>query len=878
MATKEIIELLFNADYRGQPEMQKLKKDVSSLADDFDKGVKITAAFTTALLGMEAAALAASIGLAKSGAEAAGKFNDGFNEIGTLVTASSDELERFKAAMKDYASGSTASLDDIQAATYNAISAGVEWQKSLDFLNSAEKLSVAGKADLNSVVQVLTGSLNAYGASADEAGAYSDVLFNTVKSGVTTIPELASSLGQVTGLAASLNIPFDELNSIIATLTANGLSTGNAITAIKGALTGIIKPTTDAKKAAEELGIGFDYSTLQSKGFAGMMQEIASKSQGNEQAVTRLFGSVEGLNAALSLTSESGAQTFLDKLNAIQNSTGATDEAFNKMKDNAALIKQTLQNNLELTLGAIGEPLLDEFKDVDKAIASIFSSIRKSIESESGLGTVVDAVEGIAQTVSQVINNMAQNMDAALATADLSGFTNGFNLINDAIKGLDLGSPEGLAKALESVGNAFESLTQFSVSAASVLKSLIEVFGSMAAYVVSLDTGTLELVGTIGGLAIAISAVSAVISPLIAMLGTLKTIGGIAGALGTPAVLSNATTALTGLAGAMTKLGVAGAAGTAGFFAGQWLVEGVDNLTGWSEKAAESTIAGDELTKGLERFRQETGNANATMAEYANHLKAKQQADSQAKQSTDSLAESQNKLGAALGEAVSPEDLKRLESMGQVLLDAEGNIVGFTTAAEDSAGAMQSAADGVGVFGDKVDGTGVTVKKATDTLAGYGQVAKATDTVLKTIQDFKPVFDFQTAKVKAEADKVKAIMDNLGTSTKSVSESLSSAFGVISSGEFADLNFWEKNPIIDSIRKQTNAQEKLVESQSEMAKAQAKYMNEKTRHMASGGALIKIDGTRLEPQLEAFMMEVLRAIQVRMAEEQADFLLGVSSI
>ena len=141
MATQEIIELIFNADYRGQPEMQKLKKDVSSLADDFDKSVKITAAFTTALLGMEAAALAASIGLAKSGAEAAGKFNDGFNEIATIVDASTEDLTRFKAAMKDYASGSTASLDDIQSATYNAISAGVEWQKSLDFLNNAENIN-----------------------------------------------------------------------------------------------------------------------------------------------------------------------------------------------------------------------------------------------------------------------------------------------------------------------------------------------------------------------------------------------------------------------------------------------------------------------------------------------------------------------------------------------------------------------------------------------------------------------------------------------------------------------------------------------------------------------------------------------------------------
>jgi hypothetical protein len=343
-------------------------------------------------------------------------------------------------------------------------------------------------------------------------------------------------------------------------------------------------------------------------------------------------------------------------------------------------------------------------------------------------------------------------------------------------------------------------------------------------------------------------------------------------------VLSNATTALTGLAGAMTKLGVAGAAGTAGFFAGEWLVEGVDQLTGWSDKMAESTLVGDELTKSLARFREETGNANATMADYANHLKQKRDADASATQSTDSLAAAQDGLGEAVSGAVTEDDLKRLQGMGEVLLDAEGNVIGFSMAAEDSAGALQSAAEGVGAFGGQIDSTSGTVKRASDDLAGYGAVARETDSALKTIADFKPVFDFQTAKVKAEADKIKSIMDTLGASTKSVSDSLGAAFGVISSGEFADLNFWEKNPIINSIQKQTESQEKLVEAQSEVAKAQAKYMNQKTQQMARGGAMIQIDGTRLEPQLEAFMMEVLRAIQVRMAEDQADFLLGVSGI
>lgn len=855
--TKEVVELLFNADYKGQPEMRKLKKDVASLADDLSAGVGAVATFSTAMLGLEAAALGVSIGLAKSGVEAAGKFNDQFNEISTLIDITGHDLEVFKQGIRSYASESTASIEQIQSATYNAISAGIEYSSSLDFLRESEKLSVAGKAELNSVVQVLTGSLNAYGASADDAGGYSDVLFNTVRLGVTSIPELATSLGQVTGLAASLNIPFDELNAVIATLTANGLNTSTAISAIKGALTGIIKPSSAAADAAKELGIGFDYASLQSKGFSGLMQDIAESSGDNKEAVTKLFGSIEGLNAALSLTSESGAATFLDKLEEIKDSAGATDVAFLKMKDNASLIKQTLQNNIELTLGAIGEPLLDEFKDIDKAITAIFGSVRASIESETGLGVVVDAVEGIAGTVSQIINNMALNMDSALNQADLGGFVRAFELIDDALKSMDLVSPEGLAKALEAVGKAFEGLTEFSVNAGSVLAELLSAFGSMVSLLSNVDGETIAVAGSIGGLAIAVSAVSAILSPFLAVLMSLKKLGGVVGAIGTAASLSASGTALAGVAAAMGKLGVAGAAVGAGFFAGGWLVEGIDNLTGWSEKASESTVAGDELNKMLENFRKETGNANATMQDYGDHLRAKRDAEKASSQAVDGLASDQAKLNDTMNQATDWAALDALSEVGQVTFDAQGNMVSFNEALKDNS---------------------TTSKKASGELEIFGQVAKDTDLALKTIESFKPVFDFQTAKVEADAQQVKSIMEALGHSTKAVSESLGAAFGIISSGEFANLNIFDQADLMSSIREQTEAQAELAKGQANVANAQAEYTRSKTARMDSGGALIQIDGTRLEPQLEAFMMQVLQAIQVRAVEDQADFLLGVSQL
>jgi hypothetical protein len=64
-------------------------------------------------------------------------------------------------------------------------------------------------------------------------------------------------------------------------------------------------------------------------------------------------------------------------------------------------------------------------------------------------------------------------------------------------------------------------------------------------------------------------------------------------------------------------------------------------------------------------------------------------------------------------------------------------------------------------------------------------------------------------------------------------------------------------------------QNKLIEAQIDNVKAKTDALNR-------GEAMIKIDGTNLAPHLEAFMLEILKAIRVRVNAEFSDYLLGVT--
>ena len=81
--------------------------------------------------------------------------------------------------------------------------------------------------------------------------------------------------------------------------------------------------------------------------------------------------------------------------------------------------------------------------------------------------------------------------------------------------------------------------------------------------------------------------------------------------------------------------------------------------------------------------------------------------------------------------------------------------------------------------------------------------------------------------------------------------------------------------VFDQIDKENALREKSFQLQEKLTQAQIDNLNAQTKALASGDAIIKIDGAGLQPHLEAFMWEILKAVQVRANRDGMAFLLGV---
>lgn len=299
------------------------------------KDVNLVTDALTRLAFQAGSAIGALVGLSKSFG-AALDVDRALAEVNTLLPTTGDQLAFVDEQARQMAITFGSTATEQVKAFYDILSAGAaDAYEANETLAEANELAVAGVTSVGSAVNLLTSSVNAYGKEVLSMGQASDIAFLAVKLGKTTVDELASSLGRVTPIAASVGVSFAEVNGAIAAVTATGIQTSEAVSGLKAVFDNVLKPSTDAAKAARQYGIDLSIAGLQSKGFAGFMQEVITKTGGSEAALTRLFGSTEALNIAFALTKNEGA-AFNNIMAQMANAAGTTDVAFNKVAESAS--------------------------------------------------------------------------------------------------------------------------------------------------------------------------------------------------------------------------------------------------------------------------------------------------------------------------------------------------------------------------------------------------------------------------------------------------------------------------------------------------------------------------------------------------------------
>ncbi|SFM92961.1 phage tail tape measure protein [Nitrosomonas communis] len=303
-------------------------------------------------------------------------FNKSLAQISTQIDGSVDDLNRLEAAAKSLSVQFGTMPVDQAKAFYEIISSGTEdVTQATELLAAANKLAIGGNTDLATSVDGLTNIMNSYSGKVESAEAVSDALFVGMKAGKANMEEFSSGLGKVTPLASALNVSFDELVATIAALSKQGIQTSESITGVRAILAAVAKPSAEAAKLADQLGLEFNAAGLQAKGFAGFLDEVTKRTGGSADKLAVLFGGVESLVPMMALAGQAGNdfnQIMLD----MGNKAGATQTAFEKMAASPGFKIDRLMasiNNIAITLGdTLAGILVPAAEAASKAINNLF--------------------------------------------------------------------------------------------------------------------------------------------------------------------------------------------------------------------------------------------------------------------------------------------------------------------------------------------------------------------------------------------------------------------------------------------------------------------------------------------------------------------------
>ena len=330
----------------------------------------------------------------------------------TMAGKNAEGFAKLKNQVAELAKNVPVARDELANGLYQVVSNSVPENNWLNFLNKSAKASVGGVADLGGVVKVTSTVIKNYGLAWDAAESVQDKIQLTAKNGVTSFEQLAQALPRVTANASTLGVSVDELLASFATLTGVSGNTNEVATQMAAIFTALVKPSSEATEMAEKMGIEFNAASIKAAGglrnfltqLDASVKEYAAANGVLEQEVyAKLFGSAESLRALTPLTNQL-AEKFSENVDAMANSAGTINAAYNEMSSTGSATTQMLKNQLgaitDVVAGFVGGamPILSFISQLGITTMSITSLVKtlKALNIQQGILTLRSKAGGAA--------------------------------------------------------------------------------------------------------------------------------------------------------------------------------------------------------------------------------------------------------------------------------------------------------------------------------------------------------------------------------------------------------------------------------------------------------------------------------------------------
>ena len=415
-AVVKLIDQFSNPSKEVNTAAKNMEKRISEVGDKFKA---VGGVFDSVGSSLTKSVTAPVATVAGATAKMAMDFEESIAKVSTIADSSEVPMDKMKQSILDLSNQTGISAEDIANNVYDAISAGQKTGDAVNFVGQSAKLAKAGFADSASALDILTTTLNAYGMEASEVGRVSDILINTQNLGKTTVAQLSSTMGKIIPTAKANGVAFEQVAAGYAIMTSKGIATAETTTYMNSMMNELGKSGTTASEVLKST-TGKTFSELMSEGasLSDVLQIMSDSAKNQGKSLSDMFSSAEAGKAAMTLLGD-GADAFNGTLKKMQNSTGATDEAFKKLQTNGEKLKIMLNKvkntgiQLGTTIMTMVSPYIEMIAEKVSKATQWFSNLdeqtKQNIVKFAGIAAAVGPVLLVFGKVFDSIHNVIDN-------------------------------------------------------------------------------------------------------------------------------------------------------------------------------------------------------------------------------------------------------------------------------------------------------------------------------------------------------------------------------------------------------------------------------------------------------------------------------------
>ena len=292
-------------------------------------------------------------------------------------------------------------------------------------LENLVKFGIAGGVDIQTATNIAIAGVKAFGMEMDQLGAVTDVLTRTFTRSNVSIVSLGEGMKFAAPVAHSAGIAIEETAAAIGALGNAGLRGTVAGTGLRMSINKLLKPTFDAQRAMNDLGLTVQRLSPVGHAANNMLKGVTAQLDRTKAAAGQLSNEMKMLNDEMTDLSIEQQQNTL-AIEQIRSRAARMNRQLTQ-DEQETIARLTKANDalrvseMELDLQrAVTRRELDRTTAAEKALAEQSRDLKRTVEQQTtgvtSLGDVLDQLANSGATTTQVLEIFGVRGGTAIAS------------------------------------------------------------------------------------------------------------------------------------------------------------------------------------------------------------------------------------------------------------------------------------------------------------------------------------------------------------------------------------------------------------------------------------------------------------------------------